>query len=97
MSSNVENHKPEFEVELASKKKPSSLVFPADPRRRKPVSSKFAAGVLLVWGRTKTGLFPLIDCSVVPLQGNATLHVGLPFTPPEAPMPIIFKALRRVI
>src|ERR1700686_1409060 len=97
MSSSVEYHKPVFRDELVSRKKPSSLVFPADPRMRNPDNSTLVAGVLLVWGITKTGLLPLTDCSVVPLHGKATLQVGLPLTPPAAPMPIILSALRRVI
>src|SRR6516164_5102121 len=97
MSSKVEYHKPELTTELASRKNPSSLVFPADPKTRKPESSTFVAGVLFAWGRTKTGLFPLMDCRVVPLQGAATVQVALPFVPPDAPMPIIFSALRSVI
>src|SRR6266436_2207582 len=97
MSSKVEYHKPELTSELASRKNPSSLAFPTDPRRRKPVSSTFVDGELLACGRTKTGLLPFMDCRVVPLQGAATLHVALPLAPPAAPMPIIFKALRSVI
>src|SRR5216684_6492700 len=41
MSSKVEYHKPEFTGVLASKKNPSSLVFPTEPKRRKPESSTF--------------------------------------------------------
>src|ERR1700731_1603798 len=97
MSSMVEYHKPVLSDELVSRKKPSSLVFPAEPKMRNPESSTLVAGVLLVWGITNTGLFPLTDCNFGPLHGKATLQVGLPFPPPAAPMPIIFNALRRVI
>ena len=94
-SSKVEYHRPELTVVLVSRKNPSSLVFPADPYKRKPESGPFVAAELLVCGRTKTGLFPLIDCKVVPLQ--AVLQATLPLIPPEAPIPTIFKALRSVI
>src|SRR6266853_5999688 len=97
MSSKVEYHKPELTSELVSRKNPSSLVFPTDPKRRKPDRSTFVAGALLACGRTKTGLFALMDCSEVPFQGAATLQVWLPFVPPDAPMPIIFSALRSMI
>src|SRR5579863_124999 len=97
MSSKVELRNPVLKVELESTKKPSSLVFPAEPYSRKPERDMLVTGLLFVWGMTKTGLLPFMDCKVVPLQGAATLHVGLPFTPPDAPIPTIFKAFRRVI
>src|SRR5262249_54530972 len=94
MSLKVEYHKPEFTVELVSRRKASSLVFPLDPSRLKPESRTLLVGEKSVCGRTKTGLLPLTDRSAVPLHGGAVQSEG---TRPDAPMPMIFSALRSVI
>src|SRR5689334_2073075 len=98
MSLKVEYHKPAFESALASSKIASSLVLPADPRRRKPETNTSMAARLLTRGMTNTGLFPFTDCRVVPLQGVAALHPGSdPVGAPDAPIPRIRSPLRRVI
>src|SRR5712691_8540200 len=98
MSLKVEYHKPAFESELASRRIASSLVFPTDPRRRKPEINTSMAARLFTRGMTNTGLLAFTDCRVVPLQGAAVLHPGSdPLGAAEAPIPIIRSPLRKVI
>src|SRR5882724_2295177 len=95
MSFKVEYHRPELRSELESRKNASSLLFPTAPKTRKPESNTLAAAPLLIWGRTNTGWLPFTDCRVVPLQG-AVEHAADPSVPPDAPMPTIFRPLRKV-
>ena len=55
------------------------------------------AGSLAVCGITKTGLLPFTDCKTVPLHGAVAEQFGGAFKLlADAPMPMIFSALRSV-